>query len=122
MGYSCTTKAMETLERMFNQEVTGCKVNNGFKGSKGFYCFYEIGRENEDGAITGSIMETNSITEDYGESCRCKKAGSFRIEPDGSVTRFPRATKAMLIAAKQADDAHEFSRNLDRPMVYKPVI
>jgi hypothetical protein len=49
--------------------------------------FFERGREQEDGAITGCIMLM--LPEDY-----CQRVGgSVRIEPDGTITRFPVLTK-----------------------------
>lgn len=97
MGYSCSTKAGNKLEAMFEKDVTGCKSNNGWIGTKGYYCFYEIGRENSDGAITGSVHRSDAKNEKSAGSgnCRCYKIGSFRIEPDGTITRFPHLTHIM---------------------------
>ncbi len=97
MGYSCSTKAANKLEAMFKRKVTGCKSNNGWIGTKGYYCFYERGRENSDGAITGSVYRSDAGNEKSAESgnFRCHFIGSFRIEPDGTIKRFPHLTPLM---------------------------
>jgi hypothetical protein len=46
--------------------------------------FWEIGREHEDGAVTGTVFKP--YLQDPG---RVVRTGSFRIEPSGKVTRFP---------------------------------
>jgi hypothetical protein len=46
--------------------------------------FWEVGRENADGAITGTVWKPWSH-----DPSRVVKKGGFRIEPDGTVTRFP---------------------------------
>lgn len=59
----------------------------------GRMAFHEIGRENPDGAVTGTVwMAVDRFpraTAEPGVCGRVRQAGSFRIEPDGTVTRFP---------------------------------
>jgi len=52
--------------------------------------FYEIGRENGDGAITGTVLE------DLGYNT-ARRIGSFRISPTGEITRFPRLKQGQRI-------------------------
>ena len=84
MGYSCTAAAHKTLERLLEVATRLGPVDNSsntweFKGHR---YFYEQGRENADGAITGTIF----VMLDEG---RCKPAGSLRINPDGKIVRAP---------------------------------
>lgn len=69
--------------------------SNMFKvGDKTF--FWEESRtEHADGAITGRVHEMM----DHGW---CRGAGSFRIEPDGSVKRAPAFLKAVKVTQRTA--------------------
>lgn len=85
MGYSCTAIADLVLREMMeesNTESSNTWVN------KGNIYFYDVGKENEDGAITGTVYR---ITKDG----NCKRSGSFRIEGSGIVKRFPCISKPM---------------------------
>jgi len=95
MGYSCTKAAGDTLDRL--KELLSPRSaggpSNGFKLKDGREGFWEIGRENADGAITGSVFITSQpgvssgwIVEPSGASFR--KAGTFRVDPDGKIGRF----------------------------------
>lgn len=80
MGYSCSKAADDTLKNIqanFRSRNSG----NAFSDGKHEF-FWEIGRENGDGAITGKVWLSMSDT-------TARPAGGFRIEPDGTVTRFP---------------------------------
>jgi hypothetical protein len=57
--------------------------------------FYERGRENDDGAYTGTIyrMAEHGINDFEGQTAAFKVA-SFRINPDGTVERAPKFLKA----------------------------
>jgi len=94
MGYSCTTAASRT-EQLW---VEACVLNGGFESQNtwsdlGRTYFFERGRENADGAITGAIYKfvgsSNSIV-----TGTARKVGTYRIEPDGTVTRAPRFLKS----------------------------
>ena len=77
MGWACKTDAMDTL-RQFKPNLD--KSNNTWQ-HKGERYFYEVSRtEHSDGAITGTIYR-------YVSTDRVRKAGSFRIEGDGRLTR-----------------------------------
>jgi len=86
MGYSCTKAADDTLQGMMKFSRAG--ESNTWRDDRGTKFFYEIGREHADGAITGSIMK-------FINSHQCIPAGNFRINPNGSVARFPHINKAM---------------------------
>ena len=58
--------------------------SNGIARTGGFW---ETGREQADGAITGTVWKPWAQ-----DKTRVVKAGSFRIEPDGRVSRFPGTT------------------------------
>lgn len=77
MGYSCTTAALRTLQAV--KELNGCDLesSNEFHSHTGRRLFFERGEEKNDGAIVGSVFDL-----------RGKRAGSFRIEGNGYITRF----------------------------------
>jgi len=92
MGWSCTARAglvFDALGQEFNQPTS-----NGLPGGG----FYEAGREQDDGAIVGSVWRPLNAAErarwahlDRLDE-RVVRAGSFRIAPDGRIVRFPRTT------------------------------
>lgn len=101
MGYSCNAWAWEVLDIIqayiddnllpdYPKQVQGAWI------WKGRMYFYEIGRENVDGAVTGSVFRI--FSKDPRNTHKhtglrngdlCERVGSFRIEPYGKVTRFP---------------------------------
>ena len=97
MGYSCSAKADDVKDAMIVQlKASGDEMSssNGWE-SKGQKYFLEIGRENADGAITGTVHRW------VGESA-CRPVGSVRIEPSGLISRFPTSTKTQREAAMTA--------------------
>lgn len=80
MGYSCTQDASHMLGVIGHMFATDGNPN--VLTIKGGQYFFECGRENADGAITGNLMKMLP-----GDLCR--KVGSVRIDPDGRITRFP---------------------------------
>ena len=90
MSYSCTAKANCVLKKMVEQlqASSPCEQEsqNTWQTTRARY-FYEQGRENNDGAITGSVMMFLGTT-------GCRRVGSYRIEPNGTISRFPTSTKA----------------------------
>ena len=80
MGYSATAAAFRTLDAIGRYTAYEGGPSNGFRngGTEGFW---EIGREQKDGAITGMVYLTR---DGY-----IVKSASFRINPDGVVARFP---------------------------------
>lgn len=90
MGYSCTAKAsfvLEEIRKVFDSRTTKKVGSNSIINNYGVDIgFYEIGRENQDGAITGSVFKFVSA------DGRCRKAGSFKIAANGRIERFPSLT------------------------------
>ena len=78
MGWSCRKDAMNTLETFTNDADS--PSNAWRRGARHF--FYEIGREQEDGSITGKIME------DMGNG-HAVYAGNFKIAGNGDIIRAP---------------------------------
>src|SRR5690606_31229776 len=83
----CSRLAGITLDRIADvcYRLSGSTNMYTEQGKKSFL---EIGRENRDGAITGTVY---NIMDDG----LAKKAGGFRIERDGSVSRGPRWMKTI---------------------------
>lgn len=82
MGYSATANAFKSLERIekYVQLSTPMAPSNSLPGDIGFY---EVGRENADASITGSVF----VFTDKSKNLVIRK-GSFRIEPSGKISRF----------------------------------
>lgn len=85
MGWSCTADAMRTYESWSKR----CLQQSGTQNSycvDGVHYFFETGREQADGAITGSVynLETG------------RNVGRFRIDPDGHVERYPKGLRSLL--------------------------
>lgn len=81
MGYSVSTKAAHALDILSRHcaKTTGTAntwVHNGKK------YFWERGKEQPDGAATGSVWRFSP------DGIYANRAGSYRIEPDGKVTKF----------------------------------
>jgi hypothetical protein len=81
MGYSCTASAGNALDFIMDM-VTDPNGSSNSWTHEGTGYFFEMGREHEDGAVTGTVMRM------VGENA-CRPAGSVRIAPDGKVVRFP---------------------------------
>lgn len=97
MGWSCRADAAR-VERAWEE---GCRQQTGssnvFLDANNVRCFYETSRrEHRDGAITGTIWRYLPDGE------HVRKAGSFRIEGDGTITRAP-ATLKRFAATVTAD-------------------
>jgi hypothetical protein len=89
MGYSCTKDASEMLGLIRNQFTDG-QTSNGLRiGAATF--FYEIGREQADGSITGTLFENVDET-------HARRYGSFKINVDGTIARFPGIRRDMRIS------------------------
>jgi len=86
MGYSVSAKADYVMTALLAElQMAGpAKASNGWTIGKREY-FEEVGKENDDGAMTGTIHQIKNGL--------CYKAGSFRIEPDGKISRFPASNK-----------------------------
>lgn len=90
MGYSCTRDASNMLGVIGRMFATN--QNPNILTIKGREYFFERGREQADGAITGTLMLDT-------QDGHCRKAGSVRIEPDGSISKFPALSKDERIEA-----------------------
>lgn len=83
MGYSCTQAADNMLGvicHTFNKEKCSNMLTLGGKRY-----FFERGKEQHDGAITGTLFRM--LPNDMAQ-----RSGSFRINADGTIARFPGIT------------------------------
>lgn len=77
MGWSATTASIKVMDKV----MSDFSARGNCWQSDGKEYFWERGREQRDGAFVGSVhlcLPGNMA----------RKAGSFRIEPDGMITRF----------------------------------
>lgn len=87
MGYSCTQDAdsmLGVIRKAYGDPTTGNVLT-----LRGERYYYERGREQEDGAITGTLMQMLVENAPSGNSYAIP-AGTFKIAPDGTIVRFPK--------------------------------
>jgi hypothetical protein len=91
MSYSCRRDADTTYKQWLDycHHTTG--VSNTYT-TNGTEYMLELGREQRDGAMTGTVCRL----ERNGEQLLAYSCGSFRIEPDGTVKRYPTGLKNLL--------------------------
>jgi hypothetical protein len=87
MGYSCAAKASYTRDAII--ELIAVRISNGMPDGG----FFETGREQADGAITGTVWKPTG-------DGHVTKRGGFRIEADGRVSRFPGLPATLLRTAE----------------------
>jgi hypothetical protein len=97
MGYSYAAKAGYTLDAI-TALVTEYRPDLKASNSTLDGGFWETGREQKDGAITGTVWRPTGIA---GFVCR----GSFRIDPNGAIVRFPAMTTEFKRKAEAAGAA-----------------
>lgn len=101
MGYSCTAIASFTLDGV--KELSNSDTSNAMPGGG----FWEIGKEQRDGSITGSVWRPLNAEERArwahlpSLDTRVIRAGSFKISAQGKILRFPGLTKAQRQSAEQ---------------------
>jgi hypothetical protein len=111
MGWSCTKAASDVMQAWSNACRAQTGTSNTYTVGNDTY-FFEVSRtEHADGAITGSVMKkvaaptptkvvtVPSMVEQalgiaQSESFWARKAGSFRINGDGTIARAPAFLKA----------------------------
>lgn len=104
MGWSCSKAAGDVISEMWRlcREQTGS--SNTYRVGDSEYIAEESRKEHDDGAITGTIMRfTLKRPDGSGQAVR---AGSFRIDGDGTVKRGPAILKqaARNVAARASDN------------------
>jgi hypothetical protein len=97
MGYSCAMAASfthEAISEYFRRQ--GEHSSNGIPPCDIFPlgAFFERGRENSDGSVTGSIHMNVSET-------HCRKHSGYRIDPNGKIIRFAGLSKAQRLEIEQ---------------------
>lgn len=92
MGWSARVEACETFDawaRVCVAQTGKQNVYREFDGDQEY--MIERGREQDDGSITGTVFR---LVDDDGQLL-AYRAGSFRIDPDGSVKRWPTKFKRL---------------------------
>jgi|LakMenEpi03Aug12_release.lakeMendotaPanAssembly.Ray.scaffolds.fasta_scaffold1110485_2 hypothetical protein len=92
MGYSCRQDADDTYRQWVQLCVDATGKSNVYVVN-GVEYVIELGREQRDGAMTGSVSRLTPNGEHQWLATTC---GSFRIEPDGTVKRYPIGMKKLL--------------------------
>jgi len=82
MGWSCCRRAAWVMDAWKDACIAQKGTQNTFQVGEKKY-FWEIGRENHDGAITGTIWKF------LPDGVHVRRSGTFRIEGDGEVSPRP---------------------------------
>jgi len=85
MGYSCTQLADNTLRDITAICIKETNAQNTFKFNNSVY-MWEIGKEQQDGSITGSIFK-------FLNEKQIIKHSSFKINSNGDIKTFLRFKK-----------------------------
>jgi hypothetical protein len=109
MRYSCNALACEIM--MIIQDLAK------FEAGTPDALFTERGRENEDGAMTGTVYKCFMLN---GER-RCKRIGSYRITQDG-IERFPGLTKEERKICEKKGRARNDMRMIDPNLWIKTAV
>jgi len=88
MGWSATAKACQ-VEQEWAQACHAQTGQSNVYETSGKRFFYDTGREQRDGAITGQVFRM--LPDGF-----AVRSGSFRIEADGTVTRYPTGLRKAL--------------------------
>jgi len=97
MGYSCRQDADTTYREWLDHCYASTGVSNSYLYKNERYCL-QLGRSQDDGAMTGTVMLLIDHPHIPGQYLAHNK-GSFRIEPDGTVKRYPTGLKQLLEGA-----------------------
>jgi len=91
MGYSCTKAAADVHDAIFRGVRATCgedRTSNGWTYN-GVRYFDERGRENRDGAVTGTIWKYLPDGE------HCRRVGGYKLDAGGGLVRFPGIPRAV---------------------------
>ncbi len=91
MGWSCAADAADVMRAWSDACVKETGNSGVFRRDGEEYIWEPSRREHEDGAITGTVSVV--VGRLPGDVVRCRKVGSFRIEPDGAVKKGPAMLK-----------------------------
>ncbi len=89
MGWSCRADAARTMERWDKacRESTG--MSNVWKDGDDEFMYELSSKEHDDGAITGTIEKRVAGPASNPDGLYYKRAGTFRINGDGTIARAP---------------------------------
>jgi hypothetical protein len=91
MGYSCRRAAGLCVDAIERQIIPVTWPSDTWKYQGNEY-FWERGREQDDGAITGTVWlvyDKPGLYINEKPTRLCHKVGSIRVEGDGKLTRWP---------------------------------
>jgi hypothetical protein len=86
MGWSARVDAVETMDRWTAACVAQTGMQNVYDVDGDRFMWEHSRREYDDGRITGQVFR-------FVDDDRVVRAGSFRIEGDGTVKRWPRGLR-----------------------------
>jgi hypothetical protein len=96
MSYTCRLEADTTYKEWSSYCYSTTGVSNTYIYKEQRYSL-QVGRSQDDDAITGSVYLLIDNPDIDGQYLAYKK-GTFRIEPNGIATRYPTGLKDLLLA------------------------
>lgn len=100
MGYSCAAVAsfaQDAMMRLLQEAHGDMGSGNAWGPSRDHYSFFERGREQADGSVTGTVWRV-------GPDGLGRRAGSVKIDHHGNVVRWPGSTATMRAEARRLAD------------------
>lgn len=98
MGWSANRDACwaeEEMRKILQAAGNRAGTSNGWTVDGADY-FCELGREQRDGSITGTVFRMTP------DGAHCRKVGSLKISPDGAVLRWPGSSAVQRAQASKA--------------------
>lgn len=115
MGYSATAEAFKTLDligELLDKHQPHRVGSNEFWTEDGCIAFWEIGREQFDGSMTGSVYVDSTGNGKY------FKVGGFKIHANGNLIRFPHMPGYIRKAVRNPDVRKSTRFELRRERVF----
>jgi hypothetical protein len=95
MGYSCSGNADDVYRSWLDACTALTGVSNKYTANGNTYIL-QLGKQQHDDAITGKVLK---VTGSYDEITQAVKVGSFRIERDGEVSKWPAGLRQLVEVA-----------------------
>ena len=96
MGWSCALEAGNTMNYLREKLRGPLNLVFSWESRGEVYFLDPSSKEHQDGAITGKVLRVKNETLFFNGSLTAEPVNSFRIEPDGTLSRGPATVKKLL--------------------------
>ena len=94
MGYSCSGNADDVYRSWLDACTALTGVSNRYTANGNTYIL-QLGKQQHDDAITGKVLKVIGST---GTVSHCVVSGSFRIDSNGEIAKWPAGMKKLVSA------------------------